>query len=116
MGLFDSLASAAMEALKSQGPGVLNSVLASGNLGGLQGIVNQLQQAGFGDKVQSWLGSGGNLPISADQLKAVLSSDQVRQIAAHFGIDPDAALKLLSEHLPAAVDAASPNGELAPQG
>ncbi len=113
MGLFDSLASAAMDALKTQGPSALNSALA--NAGGLQGIVNQLQASGLGGKVQSWLGSGGNLPISFDELKAALSSDQVKQIAAHYGIDTDAALKLLSQHLPAAVDAASPNGEIAPQ-
>ncbi|MDE3174834.1 MAG: DUF937 domain-containing protein [Pseudomonadota bacterium] len=116
MGLFDTLKSAAMGALQSEGPAALTAALGGANLGGLGGIVAQLQQAGLGDQVQSWLGNGANLPISADQLKAALSSDAVKQIAQHFGVDPDAALQLLSQHLPAAVDAASPNGEVAAQG
>ena len=39
-------------------------------------------------------------------------NDQVKQIAEHFGVPVDAALKLLAEHVPAAVDQASPNGTL----
>jgi uncharacterized protein YidB (DUF937 family) len=113
MGLFDQLASAAMGALQSEGPAVLQAALGKTDLGGLGGLVTALQGAGLGDKVQSWLGPGANLPISADQLKSALSSEQVRAIAQHFGVDPDAALKLLSEHLPAAVDAASPQGQIA---
>jgi uncharacterized protein YidB (DUF937 family) len=113
MGLLDQLASAAMGALKGEGPAILNQVLANGNLGGLQGIVNQLQQGGLGDVVQSWLSNGANLPITADQLKAVLSNEQVQQMAAQLGIDPDEVLKLLAQHLPAAVDQASPNGQIA---
>jgi len=116
MGLFDSLKDAAMNALGSQGPAALNAALGKTDLGGLQGVVGQLQSAGLGDQVQSWLSGGQNLPVSADQLKAALSSDQVKAIAQHFGVDPDAALKLLAQHLPAAVDAASPNGEIAAQG
>ena len=43
--------------------------------------------------------------------EATLSNDQVKAIAQHFV--PDAALKMLTERLPAAVDPASPNGEIA---
>ena len=34
------------------------------------------------------------------------------ELAQHFGVSPDAALKLLSEHLPGVIDQASPNGAL----
>jgi uncharacterized protein YidB (DUF937 family) len=78
----------------------------------LQGIVAKLQQGGLGAEVRSWLGSGQNLPITPEQLEAALNSDQVKQIAQHFGVDPQAALKLLSQILPTAVDQASPNGAL----
>jgi uncharacterized protein YidB (DUF937 family) len=89
-------------------------VLAKTNLGDLQGLVAQLQQGGFGNQVQSWLGSGANLPVSPDQLRAALGSDQVKQLAQHFGVSPDAALELLSEHLPGVIDQASPDGALPP--
>jgi uncharacterized protein YidB (DUF937 family) len=114
MGLFDTLKSAAVGALESEAPAILNAALTNANLGGLQGVVNQLQAAGLGRQVQSWLSGGSNLPITADQLKAALSNDQVKQLAQHFGVHPDAVLNLLAERLPAAVDAASPNGTLTP--
>jgi len=56
--------------------------------------------------VQSWLGSGPNMGITSDQLRAALGSDQLGQLARHFGIDPDATLKLLAEHLPSIDDQA----------
>ena len=110
MGLFDALESIASQALASEGPSLLQSILGGG---GLQSIVGQLAANGLGPQVQSWLGSGQNLPVSADQLKAALGNEQVQQIAAKYGVDTDQALKLLSQFLPHAVDAASPNGTLA---
>ena len=95
-------------------PALISAVLAKTDLGGLQGIVAKLQQGGLSDQVQSWLSSGSNLPISADQLRSVLGNQQVQQIAGHFGISTDDALKLLSQHLPNAVDQASPDGALQP--
>jgi uncharacterized protein YidB (DUF937 family) len=58
------------------------------------------------------LGSGGNLPVSPDQLRAALGSDQVKHLASTAGVSSDAALKLLSEHLPGVIDKASPDGAL----
>src|SRR5580704_18884674 len=95
-------------------PALISAVLAKTNLGNLSGIVNQLQQGGLATQVQSWLGNGANMPVTADQLRAALGNEQVKQIAQHFGVDPDAALKLLAEHLPAVVDKASPNGVIKP--
>jgi uncharacterized protein YidB (DUF937 family) len=93
-------------------PALISTVLAKTNLGDLQGLATALQQGGLGNQVQSWLGSGGNLSVSPDQLRAALGSDQVKELAQHFGVSPDAALKLLSEHLPGVIDQASPNGAL----
>ncbi len=119
MGLLDnlggSLGGMLGQVTAAAAPGLIAAVLAKTNLGDLQGVVNQLQQGGFGDQIKSWLGNGGNMPISPDQLKAALGNDQVKQIAEHFGVPVDQALKLLSEHLPGVVDQASPDGTLQPQ-
>ncbi len=116
MGLFDnvggSLGGMIGQVAAAVAPALISAALAKTNLGNLQGLVNQLQQNGMGDQVKSWLGNGANMQITPDQLKAALGSDQVKQIAAHFGLPTDAALKMLAEHLPAAVDQASPNGKL----
>ncbi len=96
----------------SAAPGLISAVLAKTNLGDLNGLVAQLQQNGLGDQVKSWLGNGANMHITPEQISAALGNDQVKQIAAHFGVPVDAALKLLAEHVPNAVDQASPNGTL----
>src|SRR5258708_39487907 len=118
MGLLDSLTGALGGNLgqveAAAAPALIAAVLAKTNLGDLQGLATQLQQGGLGNQVQSWLGNGANLPVSPDQLRAALGSDQVKQLAQHFGVSPDAALKLLSEHLPGVIDKASPNGALPP--
>ena len=118
MGILDSLENnpALRSALGQLGaavlPAVLNEVLGSNNHGGLSAIVARLQQAGLGDQVKSWLGNGQNLPISADQLRAVLGSDTVRQLAARYNIPVDQLGQILAQELPKAVDQASPDGRL----
>jgi uncharacterized protein YidB (DUF937 family) len=86
--------------------------LAKTNLGDLQGVVNQLQQSGLGDQVKSWLGNGPNMKVTPEQIRAALGNQQVRQIAQQYGVPVDEVLKLLADHLPTAVDQASPNGKI----
>ncbi len=96
----------------SAAPTVINALLAKTNLGDLNGLVTKLQQGGLGPQVQSWLGNGGNLPVTADQLKSVLGDAQVQEFARHLGLPVDQILQMLSQHLPNVVDQASKNGQL----
>lgn len=112
MGLLDDLGGLAGKIAAQEAPALISAALAKTNLGGLQGLVNQLQQGDLGDQVKSWLANGANKPITASQLKAALSSEQVEQIAAHFGVPAEKALKLLADNIPNAVDQASPDGNL----
>jgi uncharacterized protein YidB (DUF937 family) len=116
MGLFDDLGGVLKSVLGQDANASTSDLISAGlaktNFGDMQGLLTQLQQSGLGTQVQSWLGKGENLPISAEQIQAVLGNEQVQQLAQHFGIPTDAALKLLSQHLPAAVDQASPDGTL----
>jgi uncharacterized protein YidB (DUF937 family) len=111
MGLFDSLKGA----LESEAlPKLLNTVLAQTQYHDLNGLVAALQKGGLGPQVQSWLGNGQNMPITADQLKAVLGNAQVQDFARHLGLPVDEMLKLLAQYLPEIVDKASPGGVLQP--
>ena len=118
MGILDSLEdSPAFKGALSQLEGailpvVLGEVMGNGGQGGLSAIVAKLQQAGFGDQAKSWIGTGQNLPITAEQLQQVLGSDTVKQLAARFNIPVDQISKVLAQQLPKAVDGASPNGTL----
>nr|WP_080396902.1 YidB family protein [Staphylococcus epidermidis] len=93
-------------------PVVLGEVKGNGGQGGLSAIVAKLEQAGLGDQVKSWIGTGQNLPITADQLQQVLGSDTVKQLAPRFNIPVDQLSKVLAQQLPGAVDSASPDGKL----
>lgn len=83
-------------------------------LGGLSGLVNKFQQAGLGDVVGSWIGTGQNQPISADQLSSVLGPDALSGLAAKLGVDPSEAAGQLAQVLPGLVDHLTPAGQ-APQ-
>ena len=80
--------------------------------GGLQGLLAQLQQSGYGAQVNSWLGRGPNEPITPDDLRKVLDGAQVRAIAEKLGLPVDQLLAVLAKALPEAVDRHSPDGTL----
>ena len=84
-------------------------------LGGLGGLASKFSQAGLGDVLGSWIGSGQNQPISGDQLTNVLGSDALAGIAAKLGVNPGEAAGQLAQVLPGIVDKLTPNGE-APEG
>jgi uncharacterized protein YidB (DUF937 family) len=114
MGILDSLESSGILGQLGAAvlPAVLGEVMGSGGQGGLNAIVAKLQQGGLGDLAKSWVGTGQNLPITADQLKQVLGSDVVRQLAAKYNIPIDQVAEVLAHQLPVAVDKASPDGKL----
>ncbi|MES5097065.1 YidB family protein [Agrobacterium sp. BA1120] len=113
MGLLDGLGSIIGDALSGKSvnlAAVANQLFQ--NAGGLQGITDQLNRAGLGEQVASWIGTGNNLPVSAEQIKAALSSEQLRSLAQSFGVDIDQLPQILAEHLPKAIDKDSPDGVL----
>lgn len=97
----------------ASGPGGFDIEKLAGHLGegGLEGIVAKFQQGGMGEVVQSWVGTGGNLPISADQIQSVLGSEQVAGLTKAMGIDSSQ----LAHALPGLIDHLTPGGQL-PQG
>lgn len=78
--------------------------------GGVQGVVQQFEAQGFGPTVRSWVGTGTNLPITADQLHQVLGSDLVQQLAAKTGLSVPELTQHLAKILPQAVDHMTPDG------
>jgi uncharacterized protein YidB (DUF937 family) len=112
MGLLDDVKNALLGGQAAGGSSNLIAEALEG-VGGYQGVLGMLQQAGFGDRVQSWLSTNSaNLPITADEIKAALGNQQLQQLAAKFGIPIDQVAGVLAQHLPAAVDQASPDGQL----
>lgn len=84
--------------------------------GGVRGVVAELEKTGLGEKVKSWVSTGPNLPVSAEQIQQALGSDRVKELGAKFGIPVDKVAAALAEYLPVAVDKATPEGELPQEG
>src|SRR6202162_1537034 len=80
--------------------------------GGISGLIQQFHDKGMGGCVASWVSTGQNLPISADQIQHVLGSEQVKELAAKAGISPDVASSHLAQLLPMLIDKLTPNGQL----
>ena len=82
------------------------------NTGGLSGLVQMFHDKGLGNVIGSWVGTGHNLPVTADQLKEALGSDQLQQIAAHAGISQEEASNGLAGLLPEIIDKLTPDGNV----
>lgn len=80
-----------------------------GALGGLSGIRDLFQKAGLGEKVASWIGTGENQPVSADQIKQALGdSGHLGQLAQAAGVSEHEAAQHLTELLPEIVNKLTP--------
>lgn len=115
MGILDDLENKAVNSML----GGSTNPLATGLLqminnqpGGLPGLLQSLHDKGLGNLASSWVGTGQNLPITAEQIQHVLGSDQVKQMAAKVGISPDAAGTSLAQLLPTLIDKLTPNGQV----
>ena len=118
MGLLDSVAGALAGGQSGGSNPLLNIVMQLINnpqTGGLGGLVQSFQQGGLGDVVNSWVSTGQNLPISAEQIKAVLGGGQLQDIASQLGVSTEQASGGLADLLPQVVDKLTPNGQL-PEG
>ena len=80
--------------------------------GGLGALLQQLQKGGLGEVAASWVGTGHNLPVSADQLQSVLGGDQIGALAQQAGLSQGDLMGQLAHMLPQVVDRLTPNGQL----
>ncbi len=79
--------------------------------GALGNLAQSFQSNGLGNVLQSWIGTGQNLPISASQVQQVLGNDVVSDMAGKAGLDVPETADALSGMLPQVVDKLSPDGK-----
>ena len=94
------------------GTGGMGGLGALAGLGGLGALLQQFQQNGYADQVQSWIGTGQNQPIPPDAVSQVFGPDELSQIASQAGVSEDEARAGLSELLPEVVDHFTPQGSV----
>jgi len=83
-----------------------------GGTGGLAGVVDAFTKKGLGDMVASWISTGPNPPVSANQVSDVLGGDVLTQFAAKAGVPQGQAGGLLASLLPTVIDQLTPKGSV----
>jgi uncharacterized protein YidB (DUF937 family) len=113
MGLFDSLAKNALGGMLGgkQDPAAMLSGLLS-DAGGLQGLMSKFQSAGFGDHFSSWVGTGENQPMNADEVQNAVGLDEIQRLASKLGMQSQTVVPLLAQFLPQVIDKLTPKGQI----
>jgi uncharacterized protein YidB (DUF937 family) len=119
MGLFDQIIGAVSGQQGETGGSLLGSVLqmvTNPQNGGLSGLLQTLQQGGLAEAAKSWVSTGQNLPVSAEQIQSALGNDTVKNLAAQLGLNTEQMSGHLAELLPQIVDKLTPNGSVPSEG
>lgn len=117
MGLFDKVVSGMVKGISKTVdpgalPGLVTQYLAKTEIGDTANLIKRLRDGGLDREVDSWLGSGPNLPVTPEQVRGALGDSVIEQAVAVTGIPADKLLVLMAGYLPNAVDAMSPNGTI----
>ncbi len=72
--------------------------------GGIEGLVKQFNSAGLSELIQSWISTGSNLPINAEQIVQVFSSSVINELAAKINMNTAEASDMAAQYLPKLVD------------
>jgi len=122
MSLLDQLSSqvsAALGGAAGQHPSLLAHVVDLVNnpaTGGFTGLVQAFHDHGLGGVVASWIGTGPNQPVTADQIGKVLGPERIQLIATKLGVPPETVTTQLATALPALINHLTPTGSVPSSG
>ena len=80
--------------------------------GGLEGVLGKFRQGGLAQQADSWVGTGQNMNISADQLEQVLGSSTINDLASRVGMPADQAGSAMAQMLPEIINRFTPQGQV----
>ena len=115
MGLFSSIAgkvAGKVSGDKRQGAMVQAGIDLIEEYGGLQGMLDKFKTIGLAKEVDSWVGEGPNLPITAKHIEQVMGKATVAEAAKRFDIPGKVIRAKLAEYLPGVVDELTPGGKV----
>lgn len=121
MGFFDSLVKGVGDILSGgeQHNSLIElamGLISGSGSGGLSDLTNTFKDKGLGDVISSWIGTGQNQSITADQIQTVMGNEKIQQFAEKLGFSSDDISKGLAAVLPGLIDALTPDGTVPDQG
>jgi uncharacterized protein YidB (DUF937 family) len=93
----------------------MSSLFGGGASGGgfnIASLIGKMQQGGMAEQVGSWLGTGANQEMSADQVEQTIGAEQIQGLASQMGMDASQVKSSLQQAIPQIIDQASPTGAL----
>ena len=80
--------------------------------GGLEGVLGKFRDAGMAAQADSWVSTGQNMDLTADQLQQVFGSGALNDIAAQLGLSQNQAGSAMSQTLPELINQLTPQGQV----
>ena len=80
--------------------------------GGLEGILGKFRQSGLSHQADSWVSTGQNMSISADQLQNVFGASTIRELASRLGVSEQQAGSEMAQVLPEVINRLTPEGQV----
>jgi uncharacterized protein YidB (DUF937 family) len=112
MALLDTLISSVVSTIAGDKAPAVSDFLKTN--GGISGLAEKFQNGGASELFASWVGTGNNQPITAEQIKTVIGNSQLQEFATKLGIDTTAATDFIATNLPVLIDKITPDGKVEP--
>lgn len=90
-------------------------LIADRESGGLEGLARLFKNQGLGEAISSWIGTGQNQPVTADQVENAIGSEKIRQYAEKLGFSSEDVSRGLAAVLPRIIDMLTPEGKVPDQ-
>jgi uncharacterized protein YidB (DUF937 family) len=105
MGFFDQIRAVIGSQVEQEAHVMFNQALSGTSVGGLGGLLTQLEQGGLGTAVQAWSQGNAHPAVGVDQLRNALGDSHLQNIAGQLGLPVEGMLAHLVEQLPALAQA-----------
>jgi uncharacterized protein YidB (DUF937 family) len=83
--------------------------------GGVGAVLERFRNKGFGQQAQSWVSTGANDALRAEEIDEVVGGDELSRLARQLGVSEREVAQGLADIMPEMVDQLSPDGQLPPE-
>lgn len=83
--------------------------------GGVGGVLERFREKGFGSHADSWVSTGGNRELRAEEADEVVGGEELSRVAHQLGVPEREVALGFAEIVPELVDQLSPGGQIPPE-
>lgn len=80
--------------------------------GGLSGVLEMFRRNGMAQQVESWISTGANAGISAEQIQQVFGGSGLGNVASQLGLSQGQASSAMAQILPELINQLTPRGHV----